>query len=88
MIVYGIEKSSGSYDDYYSWIDFAFKSKKEAEKYVTKFNNLLDKLQKFYESNQSYDENNWIVGYHDIMHDKYYFITDISHCRIQEIEIR
>lgn len=88
MIVYAIEKSSGNYDDYHSWIDFAFKSKEEAEKYVTKFNNLLEKLKEFYASERNYDESTYGQNYFDIMWYKYHLISDINNCNIKEIEIR
>lgn len=47
MKVYLIETSSGSYDDYYTYIKTGFLDKAKAEKYVEKYNNELesDKIQ-------------------------------------------
>jgi len=41
MKVYLIEKSSGLYDDYYSYVDNGFFSKSKAEEYIQNYNNQL-----------------------------------------------
>ena len=42
MKVYLIETSSGSYDDYYTYIETGFLDKSKAEEYVNNYNKKLD----------------------------------------------
>lgn len=87
MIIYGIELSEGQYEDYYTDIKKAFKSKEEAEAYVLKYNRILSLLKSFY--TQKNDEFN-SIEYNDEAADyyvKYWKYEDKHPCRIREIEL-
>lgn len=86
MIIYGIEEAHGDYEDYYTYIKKAFKSKEEAEAYKLKYDRILLKLQEFYGEIYA----GWSTMQeleNDKFFNKYYRYEDKHPCRIREIEL-
>lgn len=81
--IYVVGYYGGVYDSSYEKIIFCTFDKNKAEKYVNKFNKLLDKWTDYY--NDYYNNNN--IDYYNRCY-KYYIITDIMKCKYEEIELR
>jgi hypothetical protein len=85
--IYIVKYSSDSYEDYTETEIFATFDKEKAEKYIKKFNSLLDKWKKYFfkrfgENTFYMNENNYYIF------DRYMTITDINRCFLTEIKIR
>lgn len=86
--IYLVKYSKGLYDDYHTVVIFATKSKETADRYVKKFNRILD----YWLDHMNSFKDKW--GYRDdnkcttaISH-RYYEITDVGQAFINEIDIR
>ena len=88
--IYIIKYCGGSYEDYYTKDIFITDNKSNATKYVTKFNKLLKKWNKYYEQ---FEEGKfgmkWIKDeYVEQYYNRWSSLKDINNCYWQEIEVR
>jgi len=88
--IYLLGYSSGNYDDFYQNIIFSTDDKNKAEKYVEKFNRLLEKWKNYY-SNFEEDDFGfiWLKEEYINKHFKNWNkIKNINECYCQKIELR
>jgi len=88
--IYIIKYCGGSYEDYYTKDIFITDNKSNATKYVTKFNKLLKKWNKYYEQ---FEEDKcgmkWIKDEYVEQHfNRWNSLKNINNCYWQEIEVR
>ena len=87
--MYIVKYSAGSYDDWHEVDIFVTKSKETADKYVEKFNTLLEKFkihnQKFEEGEEGWE---WIKPeYSEKFFDRWYKIKEVNECYYHEIKV-
>lgn len=88
--IYIVKYSTGCYSDYSEYTIFATTKKSTATKYVTRFNNILNKLEilnKNFESKDTY--NNWIADkYTDKYYRRWYLVRNTNEAYWEQIKIR
>ncbi len=88
--IYLVKYYGGEYEDSWNTAIFATHKKSTATKYVAKFNRILKKWKDYYD--QFTDTNGgirWIKQEHVEKHFKrWYYLSGISNCYYEEIEIR
>ena len=88
--LYIVKYSSGSYDDYHTTDVFVTDIKSKATKYVTKFNKILKKWEKYYKKFEEKDCGmGWIKDEYVQQHfDRWNCLREINLCYWEEIEVR
>jgi len=88
--IYLVKYCGGSHDDYYTVTIFATTKKSTATKYVTKFNRILKKWNKYYSQFESNEFGfPWIKKEHVEEHfDRWNSLKRITNCYYEEIEVR
>lgn len=79
--IYIVSGSEGIYDEYFEYSIFATFDKEKAEKYVEKYNRILDKARDFYTP-----VNDIEMNHHQF--DRYLLVEDTNHATIEELEVR
>ena len=88
--IYLVKYCGGSHDNYYNVVIFATTKKSTATKYVTKFNRILNKWDKYYSQFESIELGwTWIKEEHVEQHfDRWNSLKRITNCYYEEIEVR
>jgi hypothetical protein len=85
--MYLVKYSTGSYEDYHQVVLFVTHSKDKADKYVEKFNRILNYWKDIVQSCE--DENGYPVHTtSESLYDRYYDIIEMGHSFIEEVEVR
>jgi len=85
--IYIVKYSSSDYEEYSEIEIFATFDKKKAEKYVKRFNSLLDKWKTYFY--KRFGENSYEMNKNDYyIFGRYITITEINRCFLTEIKIR
>ena len=85
--MYLVKYSTGSYDDFYQIEIFVTHDTIKAEKYIEKFNTILNNWKDFikkYENDGHRDETKFV----DEFSNRYWDIKETNHAFIEEIEVR
>jgi uncharacterized protein YnzC (UPF0291/DUF896 family) len=90
MKAYLVQKVHGSFYEAYSRNIFATTSKENAEKYIEKFNRLLEKWKEYYSQFEEKEEGGvpWLKEKYMDKFRRWEQISDIIKCKYVEIEIR
>jgi hypothetical protein len=85
--IYLVKYSTGQYEDYNEKIIFATFDKQKAIKYVSKFNQITNKWDKYYSKyNGDY---RWIKDeYVEKYFNRWYMLHELNNCTYEEINIR
>ena len=84
--IYIVKYQTGDYIDYTRVNIFATENKKEAQKYVRRFNKILKKWKKYYAKFEDFDY--WIKDEHISKFDRWYQLCYTQKAYIEEIEKR
>lgn len=79
-IVYGVQCSSGCWDEAYDWIQFVTEDLDMAKAWMKKYNHLLSKWKKHWESVYDGNEDKW--------EDRYIQFSELNYAGLVEIEMR
>jgi len=88
--IYIVKIHGGDYEDRFTYTIFATSDKTKAEKYVEKYNRLLQKLQNHYDEQiKTLEENGCEESqeYGDI-YNKSYHVGEYKFCSMEELEVR
>ena len=88
--VYLVQYCGGNWDDYYTHHIFVTRDKNVAEKYVDKFNTMLEKWTNYYKQFERNPEfGAWIADEHVEQHfNRWHGLNNITRCYYTEIEFR
>lgn len=84
--MYGVELSSGQYEDHFTWIQFATEDRLLAETYAAKYDRILWKWKEYFTKWYVADLDLEVPTY--LFADRYFQISDLHSANIIEIEIR